>query len=304
MSLPIIDMRSRPSFLHDFYGATPGTPSFDVVRWLNGRVGSRDVDHFRRSVDVDAFIGEIREAGIAQAVVVGRDTPGVRHTNDEIHALVKGRPELVGLGSVDIDALTPEDVYAEVRRAVTTLGLKAINLEPGWLSPARAVDHPSLFPAYEACLAAGVPVCLMSGPTAPDLDLVRPAAVGRVARAFPGLKIVCYHGFYPFAGEMIGVALRHENVHVVADMYIFLPGGGLYVEAANGFMGDQLLFGSSYPFRPMRQSVDDYLALGFREDVIDQVMHRNATRLLALGAEGRMSSSVGEAGDRSMPPAS
>lgn len=27
------------------------------------------------------------------------------------------------------------------------------------------------------------------------------------------------------------------------DMYIFLPGSPLYVEAANGFLADQLLFG-------------------------------------------------------------
>ncbi len=284
MIRPVIDMRSRPSFLHDFYGATPGTPSFEVVRWLNRRVGSRDPDHFTRSVDVAAFTAEIREAGITRAVVVGRDTPSVRHTNDEVHALVAGHPELVGLGSVDVDALGPAAIADEVARAVKTLGLRAINLEPGWLAPPRPVDHPSLMPAYEACAALGVPVCLMSGPTAPSLDDVRPAAVGRVARAFPTLRIVCYHGFYPFVNEMVGVALLHDNVFVVADMYIFSPGGRLYVEAANGFMADQLLFGSSYPFRPMRQSLDDYLALGLRDDVLPKVLHDNAARVLGLAA--------------------
>jgi len=282
MSLRIIDMRSRPSFLHEFYGATPGTPAFETAKWLNQRVGSRDIAHFTRSVDVDAFVAEIREAGIAQAVVVGRDTPAVRHTNDEIHALVHGRPELAGIGSIDVDRLPPAAIPGEIERAVRTLGLRAVNLEPAWGTPARPVDDPALFPAYEACQALGVPVSLMSGPTAPNLDDVRPAAVGRVARAFPHLTIACYHGFYPFVNEIVGVALRHENVHVVADMYIFAPGGGLYVEAANGFMAEQLLFGSSYPFRAMKQSVDDYLALGLREDVLEKVMGANAARVLGL----------------------
>jgi predicted TIM-barrel fold metal-dependent hydrolase len=282
MSLRIVDMRSRPSFLHDFYGASPGTPAFETARWLNRRVGSRDDAHFTRSVDTDAFVSEVREAGIAQAVVVGRDTPAVRHTNDEIHALVRGRPELVGLGSVDVDRLPAADVPAEIERAARTLGLRAINLEPAWGARPRRVDDPALFPVYEACQALGIPVALMSGPTAPSLDDVRPAAVGHVARAFPRLGVVCYHGFYPFVNEIVGVALRHENVHVVADMYIFAPGGGLYVEAANGFMSDQLLFGSSYPFRAMRQSVDDYLALGFRDDVLEKVMGGNAARVLGL----------------------
>jgi len=283
MTAPVIDMRSRPSFLHDFYGANPGSPAHGVVQWLGGRVGARDPLHFERSRDADAFVAEVRESGIAKAVVVGRDPPAVRHSNDEIHALVAGRPALVGIGSVDVHGLGASAAQREVERAVKTLGLKAINLEPGWEAPARRVDDPSLFPVYEACAALGVPVCLMSGPTAPSLEDVHPAAVGHVARAFPALAIVCYHGFYPFVNEMIGVALRYAQVHVVADMYIFLPGGRLYVEAANGFMADQLLFGSSYPFRPMRQSVDDYLALGLREDVIDRVMGGNAARVLGLG---------------------
>lgn len=55
------------------------------------------------------------------------------------------------------------------------------------------------------------------------------------------------------------------------------------VEAANGFLGDQLLFGSSYPFRPIAQTVDDFLALGFKPSVLDRVLHGNAARLLKLG---------------------
>jgi predicted TIM-barrel fold metal-dependent hydrolase len=65
-------------------------------------------------------------------------------------------------------------------------------------------------------------------------------------------------------------------------MYIFCPGGKLYVEAANGFMKEQLLFGSSYPFRPMAQSVADYRELGFKDDVLESVMYRNAERVLKL----------------------
>ncbi len=65
-------------------------------------------------------------------------------------------------------------------------------------------------------------------------------------------------------------------------MYIFAPGGGLYVEAANGALHEQILFGSSYPFRPMAQSINDYRTLGFKESVIDDVMYGNAKRVLGL----------------------
>lgn len=66
-------------------------------------------------------------------------------------------------------------------------------------------------------------------------------------------------------------------------MYLFQPGSQIYVEAANSFLGDQLLFGSSYPFRPISQSIDDFLTLGFREDIVERLLYGNAARLFGIG---------------------
>lgn len=282
MTAGIIDMRSRPSFLHDFYGATPGTKEYDVVKWLNGRVGSKDSEHFTRSKTAKAFVEEIREANIQAAVIVGRDIPGIRHTNDEIHSLTSKHKELVGMGSVDPYALGSDGSVREVERAIKVLGMKGINIEPGFASTQTHADDPIYYPIYEACSRLKVPVSIMSGPTTPNFSLNDPAAVGRVARAFPDLSIICYHGFYPYVNEIIGVAWRYENVFIVPDMYIFLPGSALYVDAANGFMKDQLLFGSSYPFRAMGQSIQDYRKLGLRDEVMDCVFSANAKRVLNM----------------------
>ncbi|MBS0367679.1 MAG: amidohydrolase [Proteobacteria bacterium] len=282
MTQKIIDFRSRPALLDDFYGAAPGTASFESARWLNRRTGSTQDDHFVRSLTVDGYVAEVRESGIHRAVVVGRDTPGLRISNDRIHALTSPHPELIGLASADPQTTGVEAAIREVERAVNVLGQKAVNIEPGFGAPALLPDDRLYFPLYEACQSLGVPVCLMSGPTTPDLDFNDPAAVGRVARAFPQLPIVCYHGFYPRADEIVGVAFRYENVHLVPDMYLFAPGGRRYVEAANGVLQDQFLFATSYPFRAMRQTVDDFLALGWREEVLPKLLHDNAARLLGL----------------------
>ena len=123
---------------------------------------------------------------------------------------------------------------------------------------------------------------LMTGPTTPDLAFNDPCAIGRVARRFPELPIVVHHGAWPRVDEIIGVAFRYANVTLVPDMYIFQPGGRLYVEAANGALGDQIAFGSSYPFRAMRQSADDYEQLGFSDEALDKVFFANAARLLKV----------------------
>ena len=59
---------------------------------------------------------------------------------------------------------------------------------------------------------------------------------------------------------------------------------GAELENAPGVQKHQILFGSSYPFRAMKQSVSDYRKLGFKDSVIDDVMFLNARRVLKLGA--------------------
>ncbi|WP_439535544.1 amidohydrolase family protein [Methyloversatilis sp.] len=279
---PLIDCRSRPAFLADFYGATPGTAGFDTARWLNRRTGSLVDDHFRASHTLDGYLDEIRLSGISQAVVVGRDTPGLVVSNDRIADLTRGRPQLIGIGSVDPQTHGIIATLTEIERSVLTLGQKAINIEPGFGAPPLHADDKLFHPVYDVCQSLDVPVCLMSGPTTPDLAYNDPSAVGRVARAYPRLNIVCYHGYWPRADEIIGVAFRYENVFLCPDMYLFAPGGRAYFEAANGVLQDQLLFGTSYPFRAMAQTVADFSALEWKDDVREKVRAGNAKRLLGL----------------------
>jgi predicted TIM-barrel fold metal-dependent hydrolase len=219
-------VRNRPAFLHDFYGARRGTAEFETAKWLNGRTGSHDIEHFVRSQTEEGYIAEMRESGFLASVVIGRDTPAIRDDNDEIHALTSRHPELVGVGSVDPQRLG-RGAVEEAERAVRKLGLKAINVEPGFGEPAIAFDDPLLLPVYEALQDWDAPVFLMTGPTTPNLSFNDPDAIGRVARKFSRLRIVVHHGAWPRVNEIIGVAFRYANVTLAPDMYIFQPGGSL-----------------------------------------------------------------------------
>lgn len=280
----IIDMRSRPSFLHPFFGAAPGTPEFDIVKWLNRRVGAKEISHFERATDAAGFLAEMDGANIAVAIMVARSVPGVRVGNDELGAVAKAAPDrLIGIASIDPIELGRDAALAEARRAVTDLGMRGINLDAGFYATPLKADDDRLMPFYELCQELDVPAFVMSGPTTPNLADNDPLAVDHVAKTFPKLPIVCCHGFYPNVREIVTVAFRNENVYVSPDMYTFAPGGSLYVEAANGFMRDQFLFGSSFPFRPMKQGVEDFGALGLDADAYEAATFRTANRLLKLG---------------------
>lgn len=280
---PVIDMRCRPAFLHDFFGRTPGTPDYETVKWLNRRVGTRGgLEHFSSSASPEGFLSMVREAGLAHAVVVGRHTPSQHLPNDVIHGIVSADPVFIGVGSVDPVIQGVEAALAEVERAVGTLGLRGIDLEPGFGAPPRHADDVAYFPVYELCQERGVPVFLMSGPTTPDPRYNDPAALGNVARQFPRLKIAAYHGYWPRVQEALGVAFRHENVHLIPDMYLFQTGSLAFIDAANSFLGQQLLFGSSFPFRPVKQSIEDAGRLGLRDAALEAFFHETASRLLGL----------------------
>ncbi|PNG24929.1 amidohydrolase family protein [Methylocella silvestris] len=283
---PIVDMRSRPAFLHPFFGAAPGTPSYDVVRWLNRRVGGLDVDHFARAKDAAGFLTEMDRAEITVAIMVARSVPGVRVSNEDLSAVAAAsKTRLIGVASVDPIELGREAAVAEARHAVQKLGMKGVNLDAGFYATPMKADDERLMPLYELCQELNVPAFVMSGPTTPNLAFNDPLAVDHVAKTFPKLPIICCHGFYPYVNEMVTVAFRNENVYVSPDMYTFSPGGGMYVEAANGFMRDQFLFGSSYPFRPMKQGVQDFRQLGLSPEAYEAATFRTANRLLDLGLE-------------------
>ena len=285
--MPVVDMRSRPTFLHKFFGKEPGTPEYGVTTWLNKRVGSREPEHFTRGMSVDGFRAEMDGAGIDVAIMVARSVPSVRVSNDALADVARHDPRrLIGIASVDPIELGGDAAVAEAKRAVTELGFKGINLDAGFYAEGMCADDARLMPLYELCQELKVPAFVMSGPTTPDLRLNDPLAVDRVARTFPKLSLVCCHGFYPNVADMVTVAFRNENVYVSPDMYTFTPGGKLYVEAANGFMKDQFVFGSSFPFRPMRQGVEDFRKLGLSEEALDAALWRNADRLLNLGLSG------------------
>jgi len=215
--------------------------------------------------------------------MVARSVPGVRVGNDELAAVAATAPDrLIAIASVDPIDIGVDNAVAEATRAVKVLGHKGINIDAGFYAEPLKAHDDRLLPLYERCQTLGVPAFVMSGPTTPDLTFNDPFAIDIVAKTFPKLKIICCHGFYPRVADIITVAFRNENVFVSPDMYTFAPGGGLYVEAANGFMKNQFLFGSSYPFRPMKQGVEDFQALGLSEEAYEAATYKNAELLFGV----------------------
>jgi predicted TIM-barrel fold metal-dependent hydrolase len=274
----LVDCRCRPVALDPFYGGEGVAPErLARLEWMNRRVGADEPTHFQRFSSDDALAGALQDAGIVAAVVIGRRVPGIMVDNARV-AEWDRRPRWIGVGAVEV-GLPVKRMLAEVEE-IAGLGLSGVNLDPGMSVPALRADARELFPVYDACAAAGLPVFLMSGPNAgPTLEYTRPDAFGKVASTFPELKLVIGHGAWPFVEEMLGVAFRYENVFLCPDIYLGLTGSDAFVRAARSdFLRQQLVFASGFPFRGIAQTADEFRGYDWGA-AFDDVCWANAVRL-------------------------
>lgn len=235
--------------------------------------------------DYDAMIGEMDAAGITHAVLWGRKSPNWGDVpNAEIAEVVKkGKGRFVGVGAVDVRPTTK--LRAQIEECLD-LGLVGIALEPGQLNPPETCSGAILYPLYAACQDHGLILHLTSNIySAPNAHWSDPAHIDQVAADFPALKIVVGHASHPHAAEICGVAYYRKNVYLCPGVY--LPHAifnSVYVDAANMYLADQFLFGSTYPVASFGSVVAGYKDAPFTPDVLNKVMCGNAMKLYGFKA--------------------
>ena len=123
----------------------------------------------------------------------------------------------------------------------------------------------------------------MSAPAGPDISYCHPVHVERVAVDFPSLALIIRHACWPWVLEACGVAFRRRNIYLIPDAYgVSMPGYTHWVEAANTYLSDRLLFGTAFPIVPLKPMVRAFRKLPFRDGVREKIEYQNAARLLEL----------------------
>jgi hypothetical protein len=238
---------------------------------------------------VEVFLQEMDEAGVDKGILVGRQAGHRIVSNDDIAELRHQYPgrfpiTLAGINGIDVPA-----AVREVERTISDMGFNGIAVDPGWWIPPRYVDDPRIYPIYEKCAELGgvlyLTCSLMQGP---DISYAEPWRIQRVANAFPALQIVVVHGAFPYTSEMIGVMIANAplgNLWVLPDFFQFIPGfpgAQDWVEAANHYLGDRMLYASSYPVRPLKQSLVEFQRFSYKPEVLENLLANNAANLFNI----------------------
>ena len=286
MAKGIIDMRLRPPIPEWVEG-----PTFDTAMWYPRNTTPMLGASSAWEASMDLLFDEMDEAGVTLGVIMGRaasgDLGGVgsRAIVDAVEAWSDRFVAFLGVDLEDIDRS-----LAEVRELAGHPGVKGISIEPGSSKTPRHADDPVLDSIYEVCLELGLPVSislsgLLSALAGHDITWSSPVPLQRLAMRYPELKIIASHACWPYSHEMVAISLFCKNIYVSPDLYIAtqnMPGRQAYVDAANLFIADRTLFGTAYPTRPHVEAVRDFREMGWRPEIVDQILYDNAAKLLGL----------------------
>lgn len=237
----------------------------------------------------DNLLRYLDEQGVERICCINYVSPDVmgftREVNDWIASYTRDhRDRLIPVGSVN--PLHELDVRKEIRR-VLDLGLGMIKIHPPHqlFSPnAYRGELWQLAEIYRECEERRVPVMFHTGtsvfPRARNV-FADPMPIDDVAVDFPKLPIILAHAGRPLYGETaLFLARRHPNVHV--DLSGIPPKSLPKYFPRVAQMADKVLWGTDWPSPGVlspRRNVEEFLSLGFSEDVVRKIVWENASRL-------------------------
>lgn len=236
-------------------------------------------------IPLEFTLGALQAANVQKALLSAWVGPeGNLISNDEVAACVQRAPDaLVGVASVNL--LRPMDAVRELRRAVKTLGLRALRILP-WLWN-RPPNDRHYYPLYAECIELGIPFCLQVGHTGPlcPSDPGRPIPyLDEVALDFPELVIVGGHIGYPWTDEMISLATKYPNVYIDTSAYKVKRYPIQLREYMKGHGRKKVLFGSNFPMVMPADCLAGLDELGLDEEARRLFLGGNAARVYKLTA--------------------
>lgn len=243
--------------------------------------------HVHPFLPLDRMLADGQAAGIGKQCVFGLGYDRQEHkpldyphpppnivsaANDLVREMLVGNEErLCGLCLVN-----PRDrlhAIDEVRRCILDGPFLGIKL---WI--ARRVSHPDVFALAEFAEKHGIPILVhcwnkITG-NLEEESSTRDVAL--LAQNFPTLSIIAAH--LTGQGER-GIAELAPHQNVCIDTSGGDAEAGLMEFALSLLGAERILFGSDYPIRGYGSSLGRVLGASDQNDVLEQVLHRNFTRI-------------------------
>jgi predicted TIM-barrel fold metal-dependent hydrolase len=242
--------------------------------------------------ETDVVAG-FRKAGV-DAVLVAFDIETVVGappcTNDYVAGLRDRYPDTIVQAWAAVDPHKGDEALREAERAIRDLRMLGFHFHP--IMGKYQVDDRKLYPLWETIAGLRVPVMIDVGTTGMGAGMpggmgthiahAHPMSVDRIAADFPGLTIIAAHPGWPWVEEMTAVALHKGNVFWELSGWAPKYFPETLRRDARSRLREKIMFGSDHPSIPYERLFEEWAQLGYSDDVLAQIFHGNAERVLGV----------------------
>lgn len=241
-------------------------------------------EHGDRLADPHYFAEVLRKDGVEHAVVLPEhcpETSGNVRTETVLEICAQVPDFFIPFASVH--PLLDPDPAALLARYIEN-GARGLKLYPSY-----QFYYPNdrrVYPLYEVCSAAGIPLLLHIGSSVipgTRLKYCDPIHLDDVAVDFPRLDIVMAHGGRGFWHDKCAFLATHfPNVHI--DVTGLVPARLLQHFPDMERAADKYIFGSDWPAMPksVGHNARAVAALGLSDSSLEKIFYTNAARLLRI----------------------
>ena len=271
----LIDFHTHPFLPHDL---APGTWTF--IQQISEAVKQ----HGDRLNDPHYVADVLRADGVERAVVLAEHCPqtsGNVRTESVLQLCAEVPDFFLPFASVDIN--TDRDPAGLLRQYIDQ-GARGLKLYPSYQF--YYPNDPRVYPLYEACQSAGIPVLMHIGSSVIPGTRIKycdPIHLDDVAVDFPELTLVMAHGGRGFWYDVCSFLAAHKpNVYI--DVTGLVPGRLLDHFPDMERQSAKYIFGTDWPAMPksVKFNAAAIASLGLSEQAQRRIFYENAARILNL----------------------
>lgn len=143
----------------------------------------------------------------------------------------------------------------------------------------RPFDHADLYPFYDACRRARVPMVMQAGASGGRLPSAcgQPMGIDRPAIYFPDVTFVLSHTGWPWTEEAVAMARKFDNVYLNSASWPPRRWPASLVETIASPQGaSKVLFATNFPTVGHRQALTQLEGLGLPDTSLQAFLAENA----------------------------
>lgn len=220
-----------------------------------------------------------RRAGVTNYVIFTTATTPhqVRAINDFILEQSRAHPEFIPVGTMHKEFDAPEEELDRIFDA----GIRGIKLHPDFQK--FCIDDEKLMPVFKHMEKKGMFLITHSGDY--RYEFSQPTRVARVAKRFPGMRVVAAH----FGGwsqwELARRVLVLPNVYVDTSSTFGFGGAEQVLRGFEAFDNSHIFYGCDFPMWDHGEEIENLRALGLGDALLDDVLYNNFAKFYGLKQE-------------------